>query len=182
MNALKEYRIKSLIELNHSEFTKIVLESNRKPLNLIDSLSTQRLTAAQFKNRWCWFTANHGAGFTDEMRMRTACGYLHSPSQYTSLKSIAFLVICLELPERSNSRNHLWKGFHVKSVCISKHLCAGNVAVRSDYFCGVWLLGDKRKPLLMDVIQTKDRFSCITVRCVWEISHAAQNMVLMDPD
>uniref|UniRef100_A0A8C1E5J0 Wu:fj64h06 n=1 Tax=Cyprinus carpio carpio TaxID=630221 RepID=A0A8C1E5J0_CYPCA len=39
----------------------------------------------------------------------------------------------------------------------------GNVAVRSDYFCGVWLLGDKRKPLLIDVIQTKDRFSCITV-------------------
>lgn len=39
----------------------------------------------------------------------------------------------------------------------------GNVAVRSDYFCGVWLLGDKTKPLLMDVIQTKDRFSCITV-------------------
>ncbi|RXN21686.1 TATA box-binding -associated factor RNA polymerase I subunit C [Labeo rohita] len=39
----------------------------------------------------------------------------------------------------------------------------GNVAVRSDYFCGVWLLGDKTKPLLIDVIQTKDRFSCITV-------------------
>ncbi|XP_016127896.1 TATA box-binding protein-associated factor RNA polymerase I subunit C [Sinocyclocheilus grahami] len=39
----------------------------------------------------------------------------------------------------------------------------GNVAVRSDYFCAVWLLGDKTKPLLIDVIQTKDRFSCITV-------------------
>ncbi|XP_073680860.1 TATA box-binding protein-associated factor RNA polymerase I subunit C [Garra rufa] len=39
----------------------------------------------------------------------------------------------------------------------------GNTAVRSDYFCGAWLLRDKTKPQLMDVIQTKDRFSCVTV-------------------
>ncbi|XP_067278955.1 TATA box-binding protein-associated factor RNA polymerase I subunit C [Pseudorasbora parva] len=39
----------------------------------------------------------------------------------------------------------------------------GNVAVRSDYCCGVWLIGDKTKPRLLDVIQTKDRFSCVTV-------------------
>ncbi|ROJ30632.1 TATA box-binding protein-associated factor, RNA polymerase I, subunit C [Anabarilius grahami] len=39
----------------------------------------------------------------------------------------------------------------------------GNVAVRSDYFCSVWVLGIKRKPLLVDVIQAKDRFTCVTV-------------------
>lgn len=39
----------------------------------------------------------------------------------------------------------------------------GNVAVRSDGCCGVWSIGDRVKPRLLDVIQTKDRFSCITV-------------------
>lgn len=34
----------------------------------------------------------------------------------------------------------------VKSGAFSKHLCAGNVAVQLDYFCAVWLLGDKTKP------------------------------------
>ncbi|XP_048022962.1 TATA box-binding protein-associated factor RNA polymerase I subunit C [Megalobrama amblycephala] len=38
----------------------------------------------------------------------------------------------------------------------------GNVAVRSDYFCSVWVLGIKRRPLLVDVIQAKDRFTCVT--------------------
>ncbi|XP_051733797.1 TATA box-binding protein-associated factor RNA polymerase I subunit C isoform X2 [Ctenopharyngodon idella] len=39
----------------------------------------------------------------------------------------------------------------------------GNVAVRSDYFCSVWVLGIQRRPQLVDVIQAKDRFTCVTV-------------------
>lgn len=38
-----------------------------------------------------------------------------------------------------------------------------HVAVRSDYFCGAWFVFDKLKPSLVDVIQTKQRFSCVTV-------------------
>ncbi|XP_052443618.1 TATA box-binding protein-associated factor RNA polymerase I subunit C isoform X1 [Carassius gibelio] len=51
----------------------------------------------------------------------------------------------------------------VRQISLANMEDVGNVAVRSDYFCGVWLVGDKTKPVLMDVIQTKDRFSCITV-------------------
>ncbi|XP_039514229.1 uncharacterized protein LOC120469354 isoform X2 [Pimephales promelas] len=38
----------------------------------------------------------------------------------------------------------------------------GHVAVRSDYLCGVWVLGSRTKPRLVEVIETKDPFSCVT--------------------
>ncbi|XP_043090365.1 TATA box-binding protein-associated factor RNA polymerase I subunit C isoform X2 [Puntigrus tetrazona] len=51
----------------------------------------------------------------------------------------------------------------IRQISLGSMEDVGNMAVRSDFFCGVWLLGDEIKPLLLDVIKTKDRFSCITV-------------------
>ncbi|KAL1253367.1 hypothetical protein QQF64_018060 [Cirrhinus molitorella] len=51
----------------------------------------------------------------------------------------------------------------VRQISLANMEDVGHVALRSDYFCAVWLLGDKKKPQLMDVIQAKDRFSCVAV-------------------
>ncbi len=41
------------------------------------------LNATPFENRWWRFTANHGTGFTDEMRMTIACDISPSPIYIT---------------------------------------------------------------------------------------------------
>lgn len=51
----------------------------------------------------------------------------------------------------------------IKQLSLGNMEDKGNLAVRSDFFCGVWLLGDRLKPYTQEVIQTKDRFSCVTV-------------------
>ncbi len=51
----------------------IIADESHSIMNVISRVSELRLcvlTAAPFENRWWRFTANHRAGFTDEMRMR----------------------------------------------------------------------------------------------------------------
>ncbi|XP_056587024.1 TATA box-binding protein-associated factor RNA polymerase I subunit C isoform X1 [Triplophysa dalaica] len=51
----------------------------------------------------------------------------------------------------------------IRQLSLGKMEDSGNVAVRSDYFCSSWVLGDSRKPHFQEVIRTKERFSCVTV-------------------
>ncbi|TRY94966.1 hypothetical protein DNTS_004648 [Danionella cerebrum] len=51
----------------------------------------------------------------------------------------------------------------VKQISLGRMEDVGKVAVRSDYFCGVWVLGDATKPRFLDVIRSKDRFTSINV-------------------
>lgn len=50
----------------------------------------------------------------------------------------------------------------IRQISSGKMEDEGHVAVRSDYFCGLWVLGKKTKPRLVEVIETKDPFSCVT--------------------
>ena len=40
------------------------------------------------------------------------------------------------------------------------------VGVRSDHFCGAWLVGDSVKPRALGVIQMNQPATCLVVRCV----------------
>ncbi|XP_051536316.1 TATA box-binding protein-associated factor RNA polymerase I subunit C-like isoform X2 [Myxocyprinus asiaticus] len=51
----------------------------------------------------------------------------------------------------------------IKQLSLGNMEDQGNVGVRSDYFCGSWVLGGKIRPRLQEVIQSNDRYSCITV-------------------
>ncbi len=57
----------------------IACDSEREIALLVSNLRLGVLNAAQFKNRWWRFTANHRTVFTDVMRMTIACNISCSP-------------------------------------------------------------------------------------------------------
>ncbi len=69
--------ISDAISLSLSQMNRLRYE--RDIASLVSELRLCVLNAAPFENRWWRFTANQGAGFTDEMRMHIAWDISPSP-------------------------------------------------------------------------------------------------------
>ncbi|XP_046870836.1 TATA box-binding protein-associated factor, RNA polymerase I, subunit C isoform X2 [Hypomesus transpacificus] len=51
----------------------------------------------------------------------------------------------------------------VRQICTGTPQDTSNVGVRSDYTCGVWMVSEKNEPKTVEVIQTKEVATCLSI-------------------
>ncbi len=72
---------------------RFICDNESDIASLVSDLRLGVLNAALFENRWWRFTANQGAGFTDEMRMHIAWDISPSPTLVTLKTLISLLFV-----------------------------------------------------------------------------------------